>query len=324
MTVPRIVVTRPMPVAIDRAFAARGCTDVWVFPEDRPIPRADLLRHVAGAAALVATPADVSINAELFDAAGPGLRIVANYAVGYDNVDIAEARRRGIIVANTPHAVTEPTADIAWLLILGAARRATEGARLVRSGGWTGVAPNLLLGHRLVGGTLLIVGAGRIGLAVARRSVGWNMRVLYVARTRHPEFEAAPIGAAQVPLAEGLAQADVVSIHTPLAPETRHLIGADELAAMKPGAVLVNTARGPVVDEAALVEALRARRIFAAGLDVFEREPALADGLADMDNAFLLPHLGSATVEDRAWMVEMVVENVTAALRGAPVPYRVC
>jgi glyoxylate reductase len=312
----RIIITRALPGDPAGRFRAAGFTNVHVHPDPQPMPRAALLEAIAGAHALVATPADVAVNAELFDAAGDQLKIVSNYAVGVDNVDLDEARRRGIIVGNTPGAVTEPTADVAWLLILAAARRASEGERLMRAGDWEGIAPEHLLGRRLVGRTLLIVGAGRIGHATARRALGWEMELLYHARSQHEEFERPPLSARRVTLDEGLAAADVVSLHTPLTPETRHLIDADRLARMKSTAILVNTARGAVVDEAALVDALRERRIAAAGLDVYEREPALHPGLADLDNVFLLPHLGSATIEDRTWMMEIAVDNAIAALRG--------
>jgi glyoxylate reductase len=296
--------------------------DVVRHDRDQALARDVLLERIRGAAAVVTTPGD-RVDTAFFEAAGPALRIVSNLAVGVDNIDLDEAARRGVRVGHTPGAVTEPTADIAWLLLLGAARRATEGVRLVRSGAWRGLGVNELLGARLVGKNLLIVGAGRIGLAVARRSLGWQMRVRYVARKVHPEFEAPPLEARRVELEAGLHEADIVSIHTPLTAETHHLIGAPQLAAMRPGAVLVNTARGPVVDEAALVAALRERRIAAAGLDVYEHEPRLADGLAELDNAFLLPHLGSATVDDRLWMMEIAIDNAAAVLRGEEPPHAV-
>lgn len=318
---PRIIITRPLPGGPVRLLNEAGFTNVWVNPRDERLPRAELLGAIRGAHAVLATPADTLINAEFFDAAGPQLRIVSNYAVGVDNTDLIEAKKRGIIVGHTPHAVTEPTADIAWLLLLGAAKRASEGERLVRSGTWKGVGPNEMLGHRVVGKTLLIVGAGRIGLATARRSIGWEMKVLYCARSRHLEYERPPINASRVELNEGLRQADFISIHTPLTPETRHLINAERVALMKPTAILINTSRGAVIDEAALVQALHEKRIAAAGLDVYEHEPQLAPGLADLPNTFLLPHLGSATVEDRMWMMEIAVKNVVACLRNEPLPH---
>jgi len=318
-----VVISRLLPGDPEgRLRAAEGLQLDRVFqhPNDSPLARNALLDRVRGATAVITTPAD-RVDSELLEAAGPNLRIVSNFAVGVDNVDLAEARRRGVLVGHTPGAVTEPTADIAWLLLLGAARRATEGIQTVRSGHWTGLGVHDLLGTRLVGKSLLIVGAGRIGLAVARRSIGWQMRVRYVARSTHPEFEAPPLHGERVELLPGLAEADIVSIHTPLTAETRHLIGERELAAMRPEALLINTSRGAVVDEAALVTALRMKRILAAGLDVYEDEPRLAEGLRELDNAFLLPHLGSATVDDRRWMMEIAVDNVIAALRGERPPH---
>jgi glyoxylate reductase len=317
----RIVITRPIPGPPEDRLRAAGFGNIWVNPVDERLSRPDLLAAVKGAAAVLATPADTLINAEFFDAAGPQLRIVSQYAVGVDNVDLAEAKRRTIVVGHTPNAVTEPTADIAWLLLLGAAKRAYEGQTLARSGEWKGVAPHQLLGWRVHRKTLLIVGAGRIGLATARRSIGFEMQVLYHARSRHEEFEQQPINARRVGLEEGLRIADFVSIHTPLTGETRHLMNRERLGLMKPSAILVNTARGAVIDEAALVEALREKRIAAAGLDVYEREPQLAPGLAELPNTFLLPHLGSATLEDRVWMANIAADNIIAHLRGEPVPH---
>ncbi len=317
----RIVITRPLPGDPLGRFAEAGFTNVWVNPRDVGLTRAELLAAVAGAHAVIDTPFDTNINAEFFDAAGDQLVIVSNYAVGVDNVDIAEAARRGIIVGYTPEPVTEPTADATWMLLLAAARRAREGLDLARSGDWKGVRPLDPMGKRIIGKTLLIVGPGRIGKAVARRAIGWKMRVLYCARSQHPEVEGPPISAQRVPLEDGLREADFVSLHCPSTEETRHLINAKRLALMKPSAVLVNTARGAVVDESALVAALRNGTIFAAGLDVFEREPEIHAGLIEADNAFLLPHWGSTTDEDRDWMTETAIGNAVAALHGEPVPF---
>jgi glyoxylate reductase len=318
----RIIITRPLPGDPCARFAKAGFRNVWMNMLERRLTRPELLEAARGAVAVLATPADTLINHEFFEAAGPQLRIVSNYAVGVDNIDLPEAKRRNVLVAHTPNAVTEPTADAAWLLLLGAARRAAEGERLLRSGTWTGVAPQQLLGTSVVDKSLLIIGAGRIGLATARRSLGWNMRILYHARSRHPEFEAQPVNAQRVSLEDGLRQADFVSIHTPLTQDTRHLINAERLALMKPTAILINTARGAVIDEAALVDALKSKRIAAAGLDVYENEPQLAPGLIDLPNTFLLPHLGTATVEDRIAMMRLAVDNIIAALRGEPIPHQ--
>ena len=317
----RIVITRPLPADPIGRLAHAGFNDVWINPQDTKLQRAMLLEVIRGVHAVIVTPADMLVNAEFFDAAGSQLVIVSCYAVGVDNVDVAEAARRGVIVGNTPDPVTEPTADFAWMLLLAAARRAREGLDVARSGQWPGVRPLDPVGKRVINKTLLIVGPGRIGSAVARRAIGWNLRVLYYARSAHPEVEQAPINAQRVSLEEGLAEADFVSLHCPLTEETRHLLGAKQLAMMKPSAVLVNTARGPVVDEAALVEALRSGTIFAAGIDVFEREPEIHAGLLELDNAFIQPHWASATDDDRAWMTRIAVDNAIAALRGRPIPH---
>ncbi len=317
----RIIITRPIPDDPVALLTKAGFTNVLCNPNDRALTRAELLDAVAGAHAVIATPADTEINSEFFDTAGEQLVIVSNYAVGVDNCDLEEATRRHVLIGHTPHAVTEPTADIAWLLLLAAAKRATEGMDLVRSGNWTGVAPQQLLGQRVINKTLFIIGAGRIGYATARRSLGWKMQVLYHARSKHEDFESPPINAERVSLEEGLRRADFVSIHTPLTAETQHLINAQRLALMKPTAILINTARGAVVDEAALVDALRTNQIAAAGLDVFENEPKLHPGLAQLPNVFVLPHLGSATVEDRQWMMQIAVDNTIAALTGKVPPH---
>ncbi|MFN8038283.1 MAG: D-glycerate dehydrogenase [Acidimicrobiales bacterium] len=315
-TTPLVYVTRPLPEPATAPLAAAGLA-VRQHEPDRP-PTADELRAgVADAAALVCLLTD-RVDGDLLDAA-PGLRVVANVAVGFDNIDVAACTERGVVATNTPGVLTEATADLAWALLLAAARRVGEGERLVRSGGWEGWSPTQLVGQPVHGRTIGIVGMGAIGTAVARRARGFGMEVLYASRSPRPEAEAGT-GARRVPLDELLATADVVSLHTPLTPETRHLIDAAALARMKPTAILVNTARGPVVDEVALVEALRTGRIAAAGLDVFEREPALADGLAELDNAVVLPHLGSATTEARAAMVGLACANVVAVLAGGEPP----
>jgi glyoxylate reductase len=313
---PRIVITRPLPADPLGRLAAAGFENVWIQPTDVRMERPALLERVAGARAVVVTPADRRIDGEVFDAAGPDLQIVSSYAVGVDNIDVDEATRRAILVGHTPHAVTDPTADMAWMLILAAARRAREGMDLIRQGRWSGVRPQDPPGRRLVGKTLLIVGAGRIGYATAKRAIGWDMEILYASRGRREDFEGPPISATRVTLEEGLARADVVSLHTPLTPQTRHLIGAEQLRLMKPTAILVNTARGPIVDEAALAAALRDGEVFAAGLDVFEQEPRVHPELVELDNAFLMPHWGSTTDEDRTWMTNIAIDNVITTLRG--------
>ncbi|MCH2134404.1 MAG: D-glycerate dehydrogenase [Phycisphaerales bacterium] len=284
-----------------------------LLPEAPDVSPEQLRDAVTGAAGIVAMP-HVPVGAELMDMAGESLRVISNHAVGLDNIDLQAAADRHIAVFNTPDPVCEPTADVAWLLMMGAARRVREGEQLIRDKQWTGFAADLLLGRRMIGRTLLIVGAGRIGAAVARRAVGWNMHVLYVANSDKPNLEGPPIHATRVELDAGLAEADFVSLHVPLTPETRHLINASRLALMKPTAVLVNTARGPIVDEEALINSLRKQEIFAAGLDVFDGEPSVRPEFLELPNVLALPHLGSATEEDRLWTTHLVVENLARVL----------
>ena len=258
------------------------------------------------------------IDEEVFAAAGSQCRVFANYGVGTDHIDLAAAARRGIVITNTPGVLTEATADLTWALMLATARRVIEGDRLARSGEWTGWEPMQLHGLAVAGRTLGIVGAGRIGTAVGQRSTGFRMGVLYVDLQDRPELDA--IGAHRVDLPTCLAKSDFVTLHTPLTDSTRHLISEAELARMKPTAVLINTSRGAVVDEAALINALRMGRIAAAGLDVYAHEPSIPPALRDMDNVVCLPHLGSATAETRLRMGRMAVENLLAALAGREPP----
>lgn len=316
MAPPIVIITRRISGEAEAELRAAGA-DVRVLA-DGPADRDSLLAGVRGAGGLITLLSD-RVNDELLDAAGPDLRIVANYAVGYENIDREACRRRGVLVTNTPDVLTEATADIAWALILAASRRVVEGDRLVRSGRWTGWAPLQLLGLELCGATLGILGAGRIGSATARRAIGFRMRVLYSHPRRNEELER-ETSARRVEFDELLRESDVLSLHIPMRPENRHLIDAAALARMKPTAILINAARGPVVDEAALCEALREKRIAAAGFDVYENEPRVTPGLMELDNVVLLPHLGSATAATRAGMARMAARNVIAALRGERPP----
>jgi glyoxylate reductase len=293
--------------------------------EDRPLERDALLRGAAGAEVILCLLTE-TIDGAVMDAAGPQLRVISNMAVGVDNIDVAAATARGILVTNTPGVLTDATADLAWALILSTVRRVAEGDRMVREGRFERWSPFMLLGRSVAGATLGIVGMGRIGQAVARRALGWDMKVAYTRSSGPLPAADVPAGAVweyRATLDSLLAEADIVSLHVPLTPDTRHLIGPRELALMKPGSYLVNTARGPVVDETALVEALRSGHLGGAGLDVYEREPELAPGLAVLPNATLLPHLGSATVETRGRMAELAALNAIAAVRGEPVPHPV-
>ena len=312
MSKPSIFVTRALPG--DPTPRLREVANVIVWPHDEPPPHDELVRRAADADALLTMLTD-PIDAAVLDA-GRRLRLVAQMAVGYDNVDVAAATECGILVTNTPGVLTETTADLAFALLLAAARRVVEGDRLTRTGGWKSWHPSFLLGQDVHGATLGIVGLGQIGLAVARRARGFDMRILYHDRTRHPQAEA-ELGAEYVSLDRLLGESDFVSLHVPLASQTRHLIGQRELSLMKPSAVLVNAARGAVVDQQALCAALKERRIAAAGLDVAEIEPIpVDDPLLTLDNVVVTPHIGSASVATRARMAEMAVESVLQALRG--------
>jgi glyoxylate reductase len=314
---PPVLLTRRLPAPVLRRLAEACELDLWTG--DGVMPRAELLARVAGRAGLVALLTD-RVDAELLDAAGPTLRVVANYAVGYDNVDLDACTARGVLVSNTPDVNTEATADLAWALLLAAARRVAEGDRFLRGGRPWVWSPELLLGVELHGKALGVVGLGRIGRAVARRAAGFAMRVLYTSGHRLAAAEEAALGVAWRELDDLLAEADFVSLHAALTPATRHLIGAEQLRRMKPTAVLVNTARGPLVDEAALARALAAGELAAAGLDVFEREPQVHPDLLGLDNVTLLPHLGSATVETRTAMGMVAADNLLAALAGRRPP----
>jgi len=254
------------------------------------------------------------VDAELLDAAGPRLKIVANHAVGFDNIDVAECTRRGVLVTNTPDVLTEATADLAWALVLACVRRVAEGDRFLRSRQAWVWGPSMMLGHDLYGKTLGIAGCGRIGRAVTRRATGFGMRVVYHDPVRLTEDVERELGIRWCPFETLLAESDIISVHAPLTPETRHIFGADAFRRMKPTAVLVNTARGPIVDEPALAEALRTGQIFAAGLDVYEHEPDIEESLLDLENVTLVPHLGSATIETRTAMGLLAVENLLAGI----------
>jgi glyoxylate reductase len=310
---PTIAVTRPLPGPALEVLHAAG--ELRVAPGEAALSRAELQELVRGVSAVVALLHD-RVDGALLDAAGDGLRIVANVAVGYDNVDLAACAARGVIVTNTPGVLTDATADLAIALMLMATRRLGEGERLVRSGSAWGWGLDFHLGTGLRGKILGIVGLGQIGQATAERARAFGLSIAYTGRGRaSPEVEAR-LEAPFLTLPELLASADVVSLHCPLTPETRGLIGAAELAAMRPTAYLVNTARGPIVDEGALVAALRKGTIAGAGLDVFEAEPSVHPGLLELENAVLLPHLGSATVETRTEMALLAARNVAAVLDG--------
>jgi glyoxylate reductase len=317
-------------VVVDRL---RGELEVDYHDAGPGLAPADLVARAQGKQGLVTVLSD-RIDRELLEAV-PGLRVVANIAVGYDNIDVPAAAARGVIVTNTPDVLTGATADLAMGLILAVTRRIAEGDRLIRAGGWRGWTLDFMLGSEIGGKQLGVVGFGRIGRAVARRAVAFGMRIAYADREVVQSAEVVPTmgsggagaadpegaaiaGAQRLSLDELLASSDVVSIHVPLSPQTHHLIDARALARMKRSAYLVNTARGAVVDEAALAWALRERLIAGAALDVFEREPEVHPDLVGLDNVVLVPHLGSATTETRTAMADLAARNVIEVLSGRP------
>ncbi len=315
---PRIYITRQIPQqALDRLAEAHF--EYEVYPEDQAIPRDVLLSEVVGRDGILCILND-TIDREVFDRAGQA-KIFANYAVGYNNIDIQEATRRGIAITNTPGVLTDATADLAWTLLFAAARRVVESDAFLRAGRFEGWSPTLFLGQDITHATLGIVGLGRIGKAFAQRAAAFQMKILYASKFRDEEFEKAyPHEIRLVDLDTLLHQSDFVSLHVPLTPETRHLIGEAQLRRMQPHAILINTSRGPVVDEAALVTALREKWIAGAGLDVFEEEPKVHPGLISLPNTVLLPHLGSATTKTRTRMGLMAVENLIAYFNGKRPP----
>lgn len=314
----RVYVTRRIPqAALDRLQAAG--IDMEVYPEDQVIPRDVLLENVQNRDGILCILTD-AIDAEVFEKAGEA-KIFANYAVGYNNIDVEEAARRGIAVTNTPGVLTDATADLTWTLILATARRVVESDQFLRAGKFHGWGPLMLLGQDISERVLGLVGMGRIGKAVAERAAAFRMKILYHDRNRDEEFENEyPYEAEHVSLEELLQRSDVVSLHTPLLPETRHLIGEAQLRSMQSHAILINTARGPIVDEAVLARALKEGWIWGAGLDVYEEEPTVHPDLIGLPNAVLLPHLGSATEATRTKMGMIAVENLIAFFEGKRPP----
>ena len=309
----RIVVTRTLPDSALEILREAG--EVDVHRQDRPLTPEELREAVRGAHAVVAMLHD-RVDDEVVEAAGPQLEVVANVAVGYDNIDVEALARRGVIVTNTPGVLVDATADIALGLLLAVTRRLGEGERLLRAREpWT-FHLGFMLGTGLQGKTLGVIGLGQIGQAVARRARAFGMRIAYTGRRRAAAEVEAELDARYLGHDELLAESDVVSLHCPLTPQTRHLIDERALALMKPTAVLVNTSRGPVVDEKALAAALREGRLGGAALDVFEHEPDVEPGLLELDNVAIAPHLGSATIETRTAMAELAARNVAAVLGG--------
>lgn len=317
MTLPKVFVTRRIPQPGLDILEKVAEVDVW--EGELPPPYETIIERGRGAQGLLTLLSD-RIDGALMDAIGPQLKVIAQYAVGFDNIDAAAATARGIPVGNTPGVLTETTADFAWALLMAAGRRVAEGDRYTRAGHWKTWGPSILLGRDVFGATLGIIGFGRIGQAVARRAKGFGMRILYYDTERIPKAEA-KLGAQYAPFETVLGEADYITLHTALTAETRHLIGTSQFGLMKPTAVLVNTSRGPVVDEAALYHALSTGQIASAGLDVTEIEPLPMDSpLLRLENVILAPHIASASVQSRDKMATMAAENIAAGLAGQKLP----
>ena len=313
----KVYVTRELPERGLKMIKERFDAEVW--PEYAPPPKKVIIEKTRNVDALASLLSD-KIDAEVFDAA-PKLKIVAQMAVGFDNIDVQEATKRGIYVTNTPEVLTDTTADFAWALLMAVARRVVEADKYVRTGQWkVGWHPSMMQGRDIHGATIGIVGAGRIGYAVAKRATGFNMKILFYDVIPRPEMEK-ELGAKKVDLDMLFRESDFVSIHVPLMKETLHLVNAEKLKLMKKTAYLINNSRGPVVDEKALYEALKEGRIAGAGLDVFEQEPIPVDNpLLKLDNVVVAPHISSASYETRSKMAEMVAENLVAFFEGRKPP----
>jgi len=311
-----VLITGRLPDAV-MADIERTC-EVVPNQADRPMARETILQQIEGKDGLLCMITD-TVDPELLDRA-PGLKIIANYGVGFNNIDVAAATRRGIPVTNTPGVLTEATADITFALILAAGRRVVAGDRYTREGRFQFWAPLHFLGSEISGKTIGIIGMGRIGQAVAKRAAGFNMTILYSSRRRLTDASEHALQATFADMETLLARSDFVSLHVPLNEQTHHLIDSAALNRMRPEAFLINTSRGPVVDEAALCTALQNRTIAGAGLDVYEHEPAVTPGLLSLDNVVLLPHVGSATIETRTKMARLAADNLLAGLAGQKPP----
>ena len=316
MSEPNVFATKRLFPSVCALLEQHVDAEYWT--ESERISRDELLRHVSQKDGMICLPTE-KIDIELLEAA-PKLRMVATASVGYDHIDLAACTKRGVTVSNTPGVLTDTTADLAWGLLMAVARRIVEGDAWTRTGTWNGFTFDTFLGGDVWGKTLGIIGFGRIGREMARRSLGFKMRVLYFSQNRAPGAIEKELHAEFAPFDAVLRESDFVSLHVPLLPATRHLISADGFAKMKPTAYLINTTRGPVVDETALVHALETARIAGAGLDVYEQEPRVHPGLLSRKDVVLAPHIGSATIETRTKMAKTAVENIVAFFSGREPP----
>lgn len=319
MSKPRVFVTRKILEAGLR-IVLEHC-DAFIWPGELPPSRQELIDHIRGVDGLLSLLTD-PIDGEVMDAAGSNLKVISNHAVGVDNIDVSAATQRGIPVGNTPDILTDTTADFAFGLLIAAARRIVEGHRCVQTGGWKTWAPDFMLGVDVYGATLGIVGFGRIGKALARRASGFDMRILYHDPSSDHELPAELSTARSVDLETLLQESDFVSIHTPLTKDTYHLFNETTFQKMKPGAILINTARGAIVDPSALYQALKSKQIAAAAIDVTDPEPLPMDSpLLELDNLIITPHIASASLATRAKMAMMAAENLIAGVTGKRLPY---
>jgi len=311
-----VLITGKLPDSV--LERVRKVHDVTLNDTERPMSREQIMKAIGQVDGLLCMITD-KVDPDLLAPAAK-LKMIANYGVGYDNIDVPAASRRGIPVSNTPGVLTDATADLAMALILGAGRKIVTGDAKTRRGDFKFWSPMHFLGREITGKTLGLIGLGRIGKAVAKRAAGFNMRMVYTTRRQLPQEEEDRLHVSYLSLTDLLHHADYISLHVPLTPETHHLIGQRELNQMKSSGYLINTSRGPVIDESALVQALRVDRIAGAGLDVYENEPALTPGLTDLENVILLPHVGSATIETRTRMAELAADNLLAGLAGEQPP----
>ncbi len=308
----KIFITRKIP-GIAESLLNKNGFDVTSFKKDKPISKQELLKSVKGIDALISLLTD-KIDKDIIDAM-PGCKVIANYAVGYNNIDVNYAKSKGIVVTNTPDILTDATADLAVTLLLAAARRVIEGDNMMRQNKFEGWKPQLLTGVDVRNKTVGILGTGRIGTAFAKRMSGFDSKILYYNKTNNEQIEKS-FGGKKVSLNVLLKQADFISIHLPLTPDTYHLLNKEKLQMLKSTAVVINTARGEIIDERELIKLLKGRKIFAAGFDVYENEPAVNSELFKLDNVVLLPHVGSATIETRSKMAELAAKNVIAVLKN--------
>ncbi|KAF2956917.1 D-glycerate dehydrogenase [Marinitoga sp. 38H-ov] len=318
---PKVAFTYEIPEIAEKKLREAGF-DIWINKEDRTLSHEEILELAKSNDALITLLSD-KIDKEVIEAGKGNLKVISNYAVGYNNIDVDAAKDAGIFVTNTPGVLSDATADLAWALLFAVARKIVESDKFVREGKFVGWRPKLFLGYDIKGKTLGIIGMGRIGREMAKRALGFDMNVLYYKRNRLSELEEKELGIKYATIEEIVKNSDYISLHTPLTNETYHLLDEKEFSLMKPNAIIINTARGPVINEKVLIKYLKEKKIAGAGLDVYEEEPKIPQELLELDNVVLTPHTGSATYETRDKMAEMVAENVIVALKGDVPPNNV-